>query len=73
MRDITDSMVHEVIRKARERLGMNQSDLARKLEVSRQTIHYWESGASRPRPTRMREVARVLGIDPVSLLPRGAA
>ena len=40
--------ISDIIRQAREELGLTQEDLAERLEVSRQAVSKWELGASVP-------------------------
>jgi len=47
---------------AREAKGLNQSELARALNISPQAVQKWESDSSTPKGTRLREVALVLGV-----------
>lgn len=49
------------IAKAREAAGMNQSELARALQVKHQAVQKWESGGS-PRNARLTEIAQALGV-----------
>lgn len=41
-------MIFERIRQLREQNGMTQSELARKLDVTRSSVNAWESGLSTP-------------------------
>ena len=41
-------MICERIRKLREQNGMSQSELAKKLDVTRSSVNAWESGLSTP-------------------------
>lgn len=41
-------MICERIRQLRERSGMTQSELAKKLDVTRSSVNAWESGLSTP-------------------------
>lgn len=52
----------EMIKAARERLGLTQEDLAEKLEVSRQAVSKWELGASAPSPENLELLEEVLDI-----------
>lgn len=56
------------IARARERQGLNQSELARKLDISPQAVQNWEAGKSSPRGARIREVASILQISVDHLL-----
>lgn len=55
------------IKTARENLGWNQSELARRLDVSPQAVQKWEKGGT-PRNKRLEDVAEVLGVSVESLL-----
>ena len=52
---------------AREAKGLNQSELARRLGVTPQAVQSWEAGKSTPRPPRMYELAKILGVDYLEL------
>lgn len=54
--------IAEIIKQAREDLGMTQEDLAEKLEVSRQAVSKWELGASVPSPENLKILEEVLGV-----------
>ena len=54
--------IAEIIRQAREGLGLTQEDLAEKLEVSRQAVSKWELGASVPSPENLKLLEEVLGV-----------
>lgn len=54
--------ISEIIKQARENLGMTQEDLAEKLEVSRQAVSKWELGASVPSPENLELLEEVLGV-----------
>lgn len=58
----TMSELADRIREARERAGMNQSELARKLGVSPQTVQQWEKGGGMRGTGRAAEVAKALGV-----------
>lgn len=47
---------------AREAMGWNQSELARALKVTPQSVQAWESGRNTPRPKRLQEIAEKLGV-----------
>lgn len=55
------------LRALRERSGLGQGQLAAQLGVRQQTISRWERGAALPRPTRIVELARALGVGPAVL------
>ena len=54
--------IAEIIKHAREGLGMTQEDLAEKLGVSRQAVSKWELGASVPSPENLGILEEVLGV-----------
>lgn len=47
---------------ARELRGWNQSELAREMNVTPQSVQAWESGKNVPRPQKMTRLAEVLGV-----------
>lgn len=55
--------IPEIIRQAREELGMTQEDLAERLEVSRQAVSKWELGASVPSPENLKLLEELLGVE----------
>lgn len=66
--DMTTKTIAQVISEAREKLGLNQSELARRLSVTPQSVQAWESGRSTPRITKFRDIATALGIQAHVLL-----
>ena len=54
--------ISEIIKQAREDLGLTQEDLAERLEVSRQAVSKWELGASVPSPENLELLEEVLGV-----------
>ena len=54
--------IADIIKQARENLGLTQEDLAEKLEVSRQAVSKWELGASTPSPENLELLEEVLGV-----------
>lgn len=55
--------ISDIIKQAREELGMTQEDLAERLEVSRQAVSKWELGASVPSPENLALLEEVLGVE----------
>jgi transcriptional regulator with XRE-family HTH domain len=53
---------------ARKAAGLDQTELAKALGVSQQTVSEWERGESTPRPKRMKAIAAVLGTTTFSLM-----
>lgn len=60
--------IPERIAEAREALGINQSELARRLAVTPQAVQSWEAGKAIPRPQRLVQIAEALGISASALL-----
>jgi DNA-binding XRE family transcriptional regulator len=56
------------IRRAREKLGWSQTELARRLGVSKTAVAKWEDGETAPKRMRALKVARVLGLSEKELL-----
>ena len=54
-------------RDMRLRRMLTQKELAELMAVSYQTIQSWETGQSRPRPGKMRQLCEVLQIEPDEL------
>lgn len=52
----------------RERQRLSVTALARKVGVTRQTIHNWESGVSVPHPRMVMALAEALDVDAALLL-----
>ena len=63
--------ISDIIKQAREELGMTQEDLAERLEVSRQAVSKWESAQSYP---EMDTILRICDLYQVNLdtLMRGS-
>ncbi len=56
--------IAKIIRDAREKLKLNQSQLAELVGVSPQAVQQWESGATQPRGKRLNKIADVLKLPP---------
>ncbi|MDT0212079.1 helix-turn-helix domain-containing protein [Curtobacterium sp. BRD11] len=61
----------ELIRETRERLGLEQTELARRVEVGQQAVSTWERDAGRPRRSKIERLADVLGLAAEDLLVAG--
>lgn len=61
----------EILRARREEQGLEQSDVARRLGVTQQTVSKWETGVTVPRAGRIAALASLLDLDP-ALLHRAA-
>ena len=55
--------IAERITAARERAGLTQTELARRLGIRPQSVQQWENGLSAPRARRLSEVAAALGVE----------
>ncbi len=49
------------LKRDRERLGISQDELAKRVGVSQQAVANWESGDSHPRKDRRERLLEVLG------------
>lgn len=56
------------IRILRKKAGLTQIDVAKALGVSIATFRRWEAGETAPTGTRIVELAKVLNVDPESLV-----
>ena len=56
------------IQKARRKRGVNQSELARALGVSPQSVQQWEDGTTEPRRHRIAAIAAFLRVPEIALL-----
>ena len=52
----------------RRKAGLSQEELASRLEVSRQAVSKWESGASDPSTTNLMALAKLFGTTAEELL-----
>ena len=56
--------IAKIIRDGREKLNLNQSQLAERVGVTPQAVQQWESGATQPRGKRLNKIAEVLKLPP---------
>lgn len=56
------------IKKAREAAGLNQSELARLLDISPQAVQKWEAGETLPRGRRMQQLCEALNVGVAELM-----
>ncbi len=61
-------MIYERIRLLREMQGLSQSDVARKLDVTRSSVNAWESGLSIPTTKYVVALARLFHVSADYLL-----
>jgi phage repressor protein C with HTH and peptisase S24 domain len=58
----------DLIRIHRERVGVSQSELGRRLGLSPQAVQHWERGKTRPRAQSLEDLAAALGVTPRDLI-----
>jgi transcriptional regulator with XRE-family HTH domain len=58
----------DTLRSRRAEMRLNQRDLAAQLGVKQQTVSRWESGTALPRPDRVSQLAKALGMNRSELL-----
>ncbi|MEO8991938.1 MAG: helix-turn-helix domain-containing protein [Nitrosospira sp.] len=56
--------IAKIIREGREKLNLNQSQLADLIGVSPQAVQQWEAGATQPRGKRLNRIAEILKLSP---------
>lgn len=61
-------MIGDTIRILRERAGFSQSELARRLSVTRSSVNAWESGLSAPTAIYIIEMAKLFHVSTDFLL-----
>ena len=61
-------MIGDQIRALREKAGYSQSELARRLSVTRSSVNAWESGLSAPTAVYIVELAKLFHVTADSLL-----
>lgn len=64
--------VGDRLKRAREKLGKTQTDIANELGRTQPTVHAWESGDASPRAKDIRAVAKAYGLRPDQILPEAA-
>ena len=52
----------ERLRELREKRGLTQAELAKRLGVGRTTVTLWERGDNRPRIDMLVDLAKILGV-----------
>ena len=52
----------EALKKRRTELKISQADMARKLDISRQSYFTWESGKTKPNSHNIEKLADILGV-----------
>lgn len=51
-----------VIREARRKMGLNQTELAEQMGVTQSAVSHWENGETMPTPRQIPRLAEVLNI-----------
>lgn len=54
----------ELLYDKRIRLGLTLKDIAKKVGLSMNAVHQWESGVCKPGPKSMRKLSKALEVDP---------
>ena len=52
----------DVIREARRKMGLNQTELAEQMGVTQSAVSHWENGETMPTPRQIPRLAEVLNI-----------
>lgn len=58
------SVIARNVRRARKKLGCNQSDLARMLGMAKQSVSNWESARTKPSHENIIQLAKLIGVKP---------
>lgn len=66
--DASDDTLGGRLSAARDAAGVSVADLANRVGVKLESLLAWESDRSEPRPTRLVEVAGILGVSPMWLM-----
>jgi transcriptional regulator with XRE-family HTH domain len=64
---VPSSVASRIVR-ARKRLDISDAELARRLNVTRSTVHAWVHGEHEPNLASLRRIARALGCEVAELL-----
>ena len=64
------SAVGSKMKRARQRKGLSSLEVANMLGVTRASVTNWEAGICTPPSSRVKKIAKVLGVNPLDLLPR---
>lgn len=62
----------ELIREARKKIGISQSELALTVGVKKSAVCRWERGHRSPSPEKLIRIAIAIGVCPAELLPINA-
>lgn len=55
-------MLKDVLKEARSRKGLKQSEVAEKMGITPQTYLKWENGKTEPKASQVHQLAKILGI-----------
>lgn len=50
------------LRRYREEIGLSQTELARKMNVTQQCISSWQTGRTKPKPYQMKMLSEILSV-----------
>jgi transcriptional regulator with XRE-family HTH domain len=68
---VADKTVGKRIRRAREKAGLSQVQLAKRVGVTRASVYNWEEGLTDIRNDKMPALAAALGVHPSKITPFG--
>lgn len=60
-------MIGNVLREARETLGLNQEEVAKKIHVTKQTYLKWENNSTEPKASQIMNLSKTLKITPYEI------
>ncbi|NKN38963.1 helix-turn-helix domain-containing protein [Agrobacterium sp. a22-2] len=66
--DASDDTLGGRLSAARDAAGIDLKTLANRLGVKHETLHSWEADRSEPRPSRLLNLAGILGVSPMWLM-----
>lgn len=55
-------MIKDVLKEARNEIGLNQYEVAKKVNVTKQTYLKWESGSTEPKASQIALLSKILKI-----------
>ena len=62
-------MIGSLIKAARIQRGLTLANVGNALGVTRQYVYFWEAGRRNPGPKHLAQLAEVLGLQIIDLLP----
>jgi len=64
--------IGRILGQLRQDLGLSQAELARRLGITRASVHKWERGDALPTLHHLQEIARIMGVSISSIIESGA-